>query len=166
MSIDTLKIEMTHISRHATLRWQFRRKCGCQLTFMICFKNCHVTLWIWSWTSNEMCQTWTPGSCRFCQLWFYWEMCWIGRSVKRKTLPFLCTSRNTMHYARHRQVGEVYTHGMFALKPWLESLILLTLTFLECIVVLLDLLSNVMYLFLDESIEKSMEVSPKCYGGQ
>ena len=29
-----------------------------------------------------------------------------------------------MHYARHRQVGEVYTHGMFTLKSWLELLIL------------------------------------------
>ena len=34
-------------------------KCICQLTFIFCFWKCRVTFWIWSWTSHEICQTYT-----------------------------------------------------------------------------------------------------------
>ena len=36
--MDTWQIEMTHTTRHVTSRWQFRRKCRCQLTFIIVFE--------------------------------------------------------------------------------------------------------------------------------
>ena len=42
-----------------TLRWQFGKKCRWQWTFVLCFWKRHVTLWIWSWPSNEICQTYT-----------------------------------------------------------------------------------------------------------
>ena len=42
-----------------TLWWHFRRNCRCQLTFICCFWKHHVTLWIRSWTSNEIYQTYT-----------------------------------------------------------------------------------------------------------
>ena len=56
-SIGILGIEMSHTTRYVTLRWPFRRKCRCQLTSIFVFWKHHVTLWIWSWTSNEICQT-------------------------------------------------------------------------------------------------------------
>ena len=37
MSIDTLKFEMTRTNKHMTLRWHFKRKCRCQLTFVFVF---------------------------------------------------------------------------------------------------------------------------------
>ena len=38
-SIDTLKIEMARTTRHVTLRWHFKRKYRCELTFIFVFKN-------------------------------------------------------------------------------------------------------------------------------
>ena len=38
-SIDTLDIEMTRTTRHVTLRWHFRRKCRCLLTYIFVFEN-------------------------------------------------------------------------------------------------------------------------------
>ena len=52
MSTDTLEIEMTRTTRHVTLRWHCRMK-------VIFFWKRHVTLCIWSWMSNESCQTCT-----------------------------------------------------------------------------------------------------------
>ena len=52
--IDTIEITMTQTTRHVTLRWHFRRKCGCQLKFIFVFENvtwhfgfeikCHMNL--------------------------------------------------------------------------------------------------------------------------
>jgi hypothetical protein len=49
------QIEMTCTTRHVTLRLPFRRKCRC-MSIDIFFWKHHMTLWIWSWTSNEICQ--------------------------------------------------------------------------------------------------------------
>ena len=58
-SIDTLEIEMTCTTRHVTLRWYFRSKYRISIDIHLCFEKHHVTLWIWSWMSNEICQTHT-----------------------------------------------------------------------------------------------------------
>ena len=39
MSIDMLEIEMTPTTSHARLRWHFRRKYRCQLTFVLFYEN-------------------------------------------------------------------------------------------------------------------------------
>ena len=33
------KLRMIHTTRHVTLKWHFRRKCRCRLTFIFVFKN-------------------------------------------------------------------------------------------------------------------------------
>ena len=39
MSIDTLEFEMTRPTRDVTLRWHFKIKCRCHLTFIFVFEN-------------------------------------------------------------------------------------------------------------------------------
>ena len=52
-SIDTLQIEMTHTTRHVTLRWNFKRKCrSYQLTFIFVFENV-----MWHFGFEVECQT-------------------------------------------------------------------------------------------------------------
>ena len=46
---------MTRTTRHMILRWQFREIVD---SIYIYWKH-HVTLWNWSWTSNEICQIYT-----------------------------------------------------------------------------------------------------------
>ena len=46
MSIETLEIEMTRTARHVTLRWDSRRNCRCQWTFIFVLEKRQPILWI------------------------------------------------------------------------------------------------------------------------